>query len=144
VRLLQLSVDDDHRDTFLDNCDSLDLECFLVEEAGGRGGALAYVPVPTGAVDGVLRELREDGLDGDGYVGLVNMEGAIGVEAEEISGRFAKGPTDRRGITHRQLRAKIQDLKPGRLSYTAFAALAGRSRPQGCCSTPRSSSSARW
>ncbi|WP_331234476.1 DUF389 domain-containing protein [Natronorarus salvus] len=53
------------------------------------------------------------------------MEGAIGVEAEEISGRFAKGPNDGRGITHRQLRAKVQDLKPGRLSCTAFVALAG-------------------
>ncbi|WP_255169534.1 DUF389 domain-containing protein [Natrononativus amylolyticus] len=125
MRLLQLYVDEDRREDVLESCESLGLECFLVDESGRQGGAIAYVPVPTGAVDGVLRELREQGLDEETYVGMVNMEGAIGVEADEISGRFAEGPRNRRGITHRELRAKVKDLKPGRVSYTAFAALAG-------------------
>lgn len=125
MRLLQLAIDDDRREQVRESCDSLGLECFLVDRADDDGGALAYVPVPTGAVDGVLRELREEGLDEESYVGLINMEGGIGVEADEISGRFAEGPNGRRGITHRELRAKIKDLKPGRLSYTVFAALAG-------------------
>jgi hypothetical protein len=41
------------------------IECFLVEEATDRGLTLASVPVPTGAVDGVLGKLREQGLEAE-------------------------------------------------------------------------------
>ncbi|MFU8868329.1 hypothetical protein [Natronococcus sp.] len=40
-------------------------ECFLVEEAADRRLTLASVPLPTGAVDGVFRELREQGLEAE-------------------------------------------------------------------------------
>ncbi|WP_331234475.1 hypothetical protein [Natronorarus salvus] len=60
MRLLQLYVDEDRRDTVSESYESLDLECFLTDETGTHGGSLAYVPVPNGAVDGVLNELREE------------------------------------------------------------------------------------
>jgi uncharacterized hydrophobic protein (TIGR00271 family) len=125
MRLLQVKITEGRRETVLEACDDLELECFVVDDATDRELSLAYIPVPTGAVDGVLRELREQGLDEEQYVGIVNMEAAIGVETDEISGRFAEGPRNQRGITHRELRAKVEDLKPGRVSYAVFAALAG-------------------
>ncbi|WP_293028772.1 hypothetical protein [Natronococcus sp.] len=65
MRLLQLKLDDDRRDDVREACDELDLECFLVEEATDRELTLASVPLPTGAVDGVFRELREQGLEAE-------------------------------------------------------------------------------
>ncbi|MDG5817480.1 hypothetical protein [Natronococcus sp. A-GB7] len=58
-------LDEVQRGDVREACDELDLECFLVEEATDRGLTLASVPVPTGAVDGALRELREQGLEAE-------------------------------------------------------------------------------
>ncbi|MFC4436918.1 MULTISPECIES: hypothetical protein [Natrialbaceae] len=73
----------------------------------------------------MLQELRGEGVERDQYVGIIDVEAAIGVETDEVSGRFGEGPRNQRGITRRELRAKVQDLQPGRVSHAVFAALAG-------------------
>lgn len=125
MRLLQLQVANDRRDDIRDALEDLDLEYTILEEGGDRDSSMLNVPLPAGAIDGVLTELHENGLDEDRYVGMINMEAAMGVDVEEITGRFAEGPRGKRGITHRELRAKVEDLRPGRVTYAVFAALAG-------------------
>ena len=101
-----------------------DIEYLLTEEASGRGAVIIEIPVPTGAVEGVLELLYDAGLSEDAYTVVSDIqETETGTQnIESLTERFVEGPPGE-GLSHPRLRERALDLQPGRATYVAFAAL---------------------
>ena len=123
MRLIQLFVPSDDRVAVREALEEMDVGFLFSEAEDGRAGSIAYVPVPTGAVDSILDRLYEAGLDEDTYTVVTDAHHATVPNADELTDRYVEGPKGERGASHAEIRERAQDLKPDTATYIAFAAL---------------------
>ncbi|MDS0473416.1 DUF389 domain-containing protein [Natrinema sp. 1APR25-10V2] len=123
MRLIQIFVPSDVRPSVGDTLDGMDVEYLFVDEDGTRDGAVAYVPVPAGAVDTVLERLYDAGLDEDTYTVVTDVQRATIPNVDELTDEYVDGPKGARGASHPEIRDRARDLTPETATYIAFAAL---------------------
>jgi uncharacterized hydrophobic protein (TIGR00271 family) len=111
------------QDAMRQTLDEMAIECLFTDADGTRDGAVAYVPVPTGAVDAVLEQLYEAGLDDDADTVVTDVHHASVPNVDDLTDRYVEGPTGDRGVSNPELRKRARGLKPDTATYVAFAAL---------------------
>ena len=115
MRLLQLSVPLDERDTILSELDNRELGYTVSAGAGPHEDRLhVQVAVPADAVEYVLDDLVESGYDRDGYTASVAAEFATFHRVDEVQNRWNATPNR---IAPTTLRSKAKGLRRDTRSY---------------------------
>jgi uncharacterized hydrophobic protein (TIGR00271 family) len=123
MRLIQVHVPSSVHSSVRERLDAEGVEYLIADESGGRQGFIAYIPVPSGAVDPVLELLYDAGLP-ESSLTIVSEATRANVEQfDHLNERFVENPKGDAGISYPQLRERADDLKPERYTYLAFAAL---------------------
>ena len=121
MRLIQLFVPSADRTAVTERLSELEIPYVLTDADGDRDGSLASITVPAEAVDEVLTQLYETGLDEDTYTVVTEVDRATSPNLEELTGRYVEGPKGARGASNLELRDRADDLKPDQATYLAFA-----------------------
>jgi len=91
VRLVQVTIPAGKRDRLLRTLDDDGIDYVVTEETSGREfDSIAYIPLPTNAVEPTLDGLREAGLDDDSFTVVLDANTVVVVgreEADEIDRR---------------------------------------------------------
>ena len=78
MRLVQLTVPTGKRETILEELDDRGIDYVLTDEESNRGyTAVVYFPLPNAAVEPVLDELQDVGVDEDAYTVVVDAETVV-------------------------------------------------------------------
>ena len=124
MRLIEVLVPDERRDGVLAVLDEENIDYVLTAEESGRGAAsVVRFPLPTQAVEGVLSNLREAGLEDDRYTVVASAESARTRNFSELEDRFVAGGEEDDRIAHEEIRAKAMDMTPDPLTYYAMTLL---------------------
>lgn len=123
MRLIQVRVRDESRDSVLDTLDDADADYVIADEAAGNDASIVYFPTPAGAVEEMLGRLSEAGLADDAFTIVTDVETATTPHFDELEGRYTQGPEDEIGLSHAELRTKAQELTPETTMFVVFAAL---------------------
>ncbi|WP_181686408.1 TIGR00341 family protein [Halorhabdus salina] len=117
MRLVQITIPAGKREAIEGALDDEDVDYVLTDETSGREyTAVAYVPLPTNAVEPVLERLREAGIDEQAYTVVVEANTVISRRFEELQDRYAEERDEER-IAREELTSKAADLAPATWSY---------------------------
>lgn len=125
MRLIQVRVTNESRDSVLDTLDDANADYVIADEAAGNDASIVYFPIPAGAVEEMLDRLSEAGLAEDAFTIITEIETATTPHFDELEGRYTQGPEDEIGLSHAELRTKAQELTPETPMFVVFAALSG-------------------
>ncbi len=123
MRLIQVRVSDDSRESVLDALDDANADYVVADEAGGSDASIVYFPTPSGAVGEMLDRLSEAGLANDAFTIVTQIETATTPHFDELEGRYTQGPEDEIGLSHAELRTKAQELTPELPMFVVFGIL---------------------
>jgi uncharacterized hydrophobic protein (TIGR00271 family) len=121
MRLIQVFVPAESHEAVREALGEMGVEFVFGDAEGRREGSLAYVPVPTGAVETVLGRLYDAGLDRDTYTVVTDVDRATVPNVEEIADRYVEGPRGEHGASNAEIRERAEDLTPETVTYLAFA-----------------------
>ncbi|UIP00030.1 TIGR00341 family protein [Halobaculum sp. CBA1158] len=114
MRLVQVMVPAGKRETVLSTLDGEEIDYVLSDETSGREyTAVVSFPLPTEAVEPVLAELRDAGLERDAYTVVLNAETVVSKRFEKLEERYAEdenGNGDR--IAREELEARATEMSP--------------------------------
>lgn len=123
MRLIQVRVKNESRESVLDTLDDANADYVIADEAAGNDASIVYFPTPAGAVEEMLDRLSEAGLEDDAFTIVTEVETATTPHFDELEGRYTQGPEDKIGLSHAELRTKAQELTPETTMFVVFAAL---------------------
>ncbi|MFD1514496.1 TIGR00341 family protein [Halomarina rubra] len=123
MRLIQVRVTDESRESVLDVLDNANADYVIADEAAGNDASIVYFPTPAGAVKEMLDDLSDAGLADDAFTIVTEIETATTPHFDELEGRYTQGPEDEIGLSHAELRTKAQELTPETPMFVVFAAL---------------------
>ncbi|MEF8758069.1 MAG: TIGR00341 family protein, partial [Halobacteriales archaeon] len=117
MRLVQVTIPAGKRDGVLDTLDDQELDYVVTDEVSGREyTAVAYVPLPTNAVEDVLDTLRDAGIERDAYTVVLNAETVVSERFEALEERYAEEKDEDR-IAREELEARAKELAPSVGTY---------------------------
>ncbi|MFB6201535.1 MAG: TIGR00341 family protein [Halorhabdus sp.] len=120
MRLLQVTIPTGKQEAIEDALDAEGVDYILTDETSGREyTAVAYVPLPTNAVEPVLQRLREAGIDEQAYTVVVEANTVISRRFDELAERYAEEEDEER-IAREELTSKAEDLAPATWSYVVL------------------------
>jgi uncharacterized hydrophobic protein (TIGR00271 family) len=132
MRLIHARVPHEHSEAVFDVLAEERVDYVVTEEvdADGRGqgdgdgddGILIQFPLPAQAVDTVLADLREAGLD-DSFTVIADAETATTPHFAELEARFVEGEEEDDAVVPEEIRSKARNLKPGVRTYYAMTLL---------------------
>jgi len=110
VRLVQITIPAGKRQTVTEALGDEGIDYILTDETSGREyAAVAYVPLPTNAVEPVLDTLRVAGIDESTFTVVLNAETVVSEDFEQLEERYAQEENGKR-IAREELEASAQDL----------------------------------
>jgi uncharacterized hydrophobic protein (TIGR00341 family) len=110
VRLVQITIPAGKRQTVTEALGDEEIDYILTDETSGREyAAVAYVPLPTNAVEPVLDTLRVAGIDESTFTVVLNAETVVSEDFEGLEERYAQEENGER-IAREELEASAQDL----------------------------------
>ena len=113
VRLLQITIPAGKRETLLSTLDDEGIDYLVSDETSGREfDAIAYIPLPTNAVESVLEQLREVGLDEDAYVVVLDANTVVSRRFTKLQEEY-----DEDRIARDELVAAASELVPSTNTY---------------------------
>ncbi|WP_158855121.1 TIGR00341 family protein [Halorhabdus sp. CUG00001] len=116
MRLVQVTIPAGKREAIEEALEE-DVEYVLTDETSGREyTAIAYIPLPRNAVEPVLEQLREAGIDEQAQTVVVEANTVISRRFEELQDRYAEEKSEER-IAREELTSKARDLAPATWSY---------------------------
>ena len=117
MRLVQVTIPAGKLEAIEAALEDVDVDYVLTDETSGREyTAVAYIPLPTNAVEPVLERLREAGIDEQAYTVVVEANTVISRRFEELTDRYAEEKSEER-IAREELTSKAADLAPATWSY---------------------------
>jgi len=118
VRLVQITIPAGKREAILDALDGHDIDYVVTDETSGREfDALVSFPLPTNAVEPVLDDLRDTGIDRDAYTVVLSAETVVSERFEELQERYSESGEDEDRIAREELQAKANALAPTLTNY---------------------------
>ncbi|MFC7140200.1 TIGR00341 family protein [Halosimplex aquaticum] len=110
MRLVQITIPTGKRETVTRALDDEDIDFIVTDETSDREyAAVAYVPLPTNAVEPVLETLRTAGIDESTYTVVLDAETVVSKDFEALEERFSEEQdTDR--IAREELVTAAEDL----------------------------------
>jgi len=117
VRLVQISIPSGKREAILSTLDAEEVDYVVTDETSGREfTAIAYVPLPTNAVEPVLESLRDAGLDDDAFTVVLEANTVVSRRFEKLQETYADERDEDR-IAKDELVASAASLAPGLRTY---------------------------
>jgi len=117
VRLVQVTIPTGKRETVCRALDDEGVDYVLADETSGREyAAIAYIPLPTNAVEPVLERLREAGIDESTYTVVLDARTVVSRDFEALEDRYAE-EEDADRIAREELVAAARDLVPSLPNY---------------------------
>ncbi len=121
MRLVQLTVPTGKRLTILETLDERDIDYVVTDETSNRDYAgVVYFPLPAAAVEPVLDDLRESGIDKDAYTIVIDAETVVSRRFEELKDEYQRGDVESDRISRQELEAEAQSLTPTISVYTTM------------------------
>ena len=121
MRLIKVVVSKEQREDVTDIFDSEDID-YISQEVRWNGEQrwLIEAPLPTDAIEYVLKQLRDEDVDPGEYTTITSLESATTPGSEQLLDRFA-GDFD--PLTQPELRSKARDLSRDPRSFLAMTLL---------------------
>ncbi|WP_336327849.1 TIGR00341 family protein [Halovenus sp. HT40] len=117
MRLVQITIPSGKRETLLSTLDDEEVDYVVADETSGREYAgIAYIPLPTNAVEPVLESLREAGLDDSSYTVVMEANTVVSRKFDELEDRYSEEP-DEDQIARDELVAAADSLAPSMRTY---------------------------
>lgn len=112
MRLVQITLPVGKRDRLLSTLDDEGIDYVVTDEVSGREfDAVAYIPLPTNAVEPTLEQLRQAGLDDDAFTVVLEANTVVSRRYEELEERYAEEEDEDR-IAREELVSAAADLSP--------------------------------
>lgn len=125
MRLVEVMIPAGKRETVLRVLDDEGIDYALTEEVSGREyTAVVSFPLPVSAVEPVLEQLREAGIERDAYTVVIDAETVISRKFDRLVERYEEseeGNGDR--IAREELVARAEDLAPTRSTFMVMTAI---------------------
>ncbi|ARS91692.1 TIGR00341 family protein [Natrarchaeobaculum aegyptiacum] len=113
MRLVQLTVPTGMRGAVLETLDARGIDYVVTDEHSRREyTAVVYFPLPTPAVEPVLDELQETGIDEDAYTVVVDAETVVSQRFEKLREEYETGDVGSERISRQELETEAEDLTP--------------------------------
>ncbi|SIR98478.1 TIGR00341 family protein [Natronorubrum thiooxidans] len=113
MRLVQLTIPTGKRQTILETLDEREIDYVLTDEDSSREfTAVVYFPLPASAVEPVLDELQETGIDDDAYTVVVDAETVVSRRFEALREKYEDGDVGTDRISRQELQAEADSLTP--------------------------------
>ena len=113
MRFVQVMIPAGKRDAVMDALDRKDVDYVLTDETSSREFvAVVYVPLPTNAVEPVLAELRDAGLDEDAYTVVLDAETVISRRFDALREKYDEETENDDRIAREELKTKATELAP--------------------------------
>ncbi|PSQ48900.1 TIGR00341 family protein [Halobacteriales archaeon SW_7_65_23] len=113
MRLLQITIPAGKRETLLSTLDDEGIDYVVSDETSGREfDAIAHIPLPTNAVESVLEQLREVGLDEDAYIVVLDANTVVSRRFTKLQEEY-----DENRIARDELVAAASELVPSTNTY---------------------------
>jgi len=117
VRLVQITIPAGKRETLLSVLDDEDIDYIVADETSGREfSAIAYIPLPTNAVEPTLDSLREAGLDDDAFTVILEANSVVSRRFEALEAEYAEEEDEDR-IARDELVTAAAELAPSTRTY---------------------------
>ena len=125
MRLVQVTIPTGKRETVLSTLDGLDVDYVVTDETSNREiTAVATFPLPTEAVEEVLGELRDAGLEEEAYTVVVDARTVVSRRFEKLQEQYAaETEEDTSRIAREELEATVEDLVPGGRTFLVMSAI---------------------
>ncbi|SFG77644.1 TIGR00341 family protein [Halopelagius inordinatus] len=127
MRLIKLLVSEESRTTVIDILRAENIDFVVTKDAAERGDhVLVEFPLPTQAVEFVMNELQEAGIDDHEYTIISSAETAKTRNYHELEDRFVAGVEEDDAVAPEEIRAKALDMHRNKLTYyslTLFSAI---------------------
>jgi uncharacterized hydrophobic protein (TIGR00341 family) len=123
VRLVQVTIPSGKRETLLRALDDEGVDYVVSDETSSREyAAIAYVPVPTAAVEDVIAALRDAGLGDDAYTVVLDAHTVISRSFDELAAEYEENENGDR-IAREELTAAAANLAPTGWTYVVMTLL---------------------
>jgi len=117
VRLVQITIPSGKRETLLSTLDDEGIDYVVADETSGREfSGIAYIPLPTNAVEPILESLRDAGLDDDSFTVVLDANTVVSRRFEQLEEEYAEEEDEDR-IARDELVAAASDLSPPIRTY---------------------------
>jgi uncharacterized hydrophobic protein (TIGR00341 family) len=121
VRLVQVTIPAGKRQTVLRVLDDEGIDYVVTEETSGREyTAVAYFPLPTNAVEPILEELRDVGLDREAYTVVLSAETVVSERFEQLKESYAEKEESEERIARQELEARAEELASSLPTYVVM------------------------
>jgi uncharacterized hydrophobic protein (TIGR00341 family) len=122
MRFIHARVTEAHSDAVLDVLRGEDIDYVVTRDETSEDGLIIQFPLPAQAVDTVLADLREAGLD-DSFTVIANAETAATPHFAELEERFVEGEEEDDAVVPEEIRSKARNMMPGVRTYYAMTLL---------------------
>lgn len=121
MRLVQVTIPAGKRQTVLRVLDEEGIDYVVTEETSGREyTAVAYFPLPTNAVEPILEELREVGLDREAYTVVLSAETVVSEQFDQLKASYAEKEESEERIARQELEARAEELASSLPTYVVM------------------------
>lgn len=118
MRVVEITIPRGKRDAILRVLDDEGIDYVVTNESSGRDyTAVVSFPLPTGAVEPVLDQLREAGLPTDSYTVIFDAETVVSRRFEKLQQRYAEEGEITGRIAREEIRTRADLLAPSVRSY---------------------------
>ena len=115
MRQVQIHVPDDRRKEVLAVLDEWSIDYVITSgDVESDGYSVVFFPIPTDAVEHIMADLYEAGLETDTYTTVTSTELAIGEGLDDLQRRWAGTPNT---IAPRSLESKVRDIRPNTRAF---------------------------
>ncbi|MDG5778812.1 TIGR00341 family protein [Haloarculaceae archaeon H-GB2-1] len=122
MRLVQITIPTGKREAVLKALDSEGVDYVISDETSGKEyTGIAYIPLPTNAVEPILEQLREAGLDGEAYTVVLDAKTVVSRDFEKLEERYeTDDDVDDERIAREELATKADEMAPSLPNYAAM------------------------
>nr|WP_303647787.1 TIGR00341 family protein [Haloarchaeobius amylolyticus] len=106
------------REAVLDVLDDEGIDYVLTDETSGRKytGVVSF-PLPSEAVEPILQELREAGIERQSYTVVVDAETVVSQKFERLQERYAEEEETTKRISREELKSQAREMAPELPAY---------------------------
>ncbi|MFB6193583.1 MAG: TIGR00341 family protein [Halobaculum sp.] len=124
MRLVQVMVPTGKREAVVKTLDDEGIDYVLSDETSGREyTAVVSFPLPTGAVEPVLEELREAGVERDAYTVVLDAETVVSDRFDALQERYAAENGDEDRIAREELASQADEMTPDRTNFLVLTVI---------------------
>ncbi|WP_222916185.1 TIGR00341 family protein [Natrinema sp. SYSU A 869] len=124
MRLVQLTVPTGEQETIFSVLDGREIDYVVTDETRSRQyTSVVYFPLPDAAVEPVLDELQEAGIDEDAYTVVVDAETVVSRRFQALREEYEGNDVGSDRISRQELQAEADDLTPSFPVYVVMTVI---------------------